>query len=105
DKAWLVGWALLLASLVPFRLLETRTQGLAIMAIGASLKRRLLPGARRMDPQDIRGEGGGQLFSVGVEGSALESLALTGGVQALFALMELVIAIGVLGIAAARPGA
>ena len=40
-----------------------------------------------------------------VEGAALESLAVNGGAQALFALMELVIAIGVLWIAAARPWA
>ena len=103
DKGWLIGWVLLLASLVPFRLLETWTQGLAPIAIGASLRRRLLHGALRIDPQQVRRQGVGRLFSVVVEGSALESLALTGGVQALFALMELVIAMGVLGMGAARP--
>jgi ATP-binding cassette, subfamily B, bacterial len=103
DKGWLIGWALLLASLVPFRLLGTWTQGLALIGIGASLRRRLLHGALRMDPQEVRRKGVGQLFSVVVEGSALESLAVTGGVQALFALMELVIAMSVLAFGAARP--
>ena len=103
DRGWLIGWVLLLASLVPFRLLGTWTQGLALIGIGASLRRRLLHGALRMDPQEVRRRGVGQLFSVVVEGSALESLALTGGVQAVFALMELVIAMGVLAIGAARP--
>ncbi len=103
DRGWLIGWVLLLASLVPFRLLGTWTQGLALIAMGASLRRRLLRGALRMDPQEVRRQGVGQLFSVVVEGSALESLVLTGGVEALFALMELVIAMGVIGIGAARP--
>ena len=103
EKGWLIGWVLLLASLVPFRLLETRTQGLALLTIGGSLRRRLLRGALRMDPQEVRRQGVGQLFSVVVEGAALESLAVNGGVQALFALMELVIAIGVLWIGAATP--
>ena len=103
DKGWLIGWVLLLASLVPFRLLETWTEGLARIAIGASLRRRLLRGALRMDPQEVRRQGVGQLFSVVVEGSALESIALTGGVQALFALMELVIAMAVLAVGAGRP--
>ena len=103
DTGWLIGWVLLLASLVPFRLLGTWTEGLALIAIGASLRRRLLHGALRIDPQEVRRQGVGQLFSVVVEGAAFESLALTGGVQALFALMELVIAMGVLALAAANP--
>jgi ATP-binding cassette subfamily B protein len=103
DKGWLIGWVLLLASLVPFRLLGTWTQGVALVAMGASLRRRLLHGALRMDPHEVRRQGVGQLFSVVVEGSALESLAVSGGLHAVFALLELVIAMGVLGIAAARP--
>jgi ATP-binding cassette subfamily B protein len=103
DAGWLAGWVLLLASLVPFRLLETWTEGLTRMAVGASLRRRLLRGALRIDPQHVRRQGVGQLFSLVVDGSALESIALTGGVQALFALAELIIAMVILAAAAGRP--
>jgi ATP-binding cassette subfamily B protein len=103
DNAWLAGWVLLIALLVPFRLLGACAQGRALIAVGAALRRRLLHGALRLDPQKVRRRGVGQLFSAVVEGSALDSLALTGGVQAALALMELAIAMGVLAIAAASP--
>jgi ATP-binding cassette subfamily B protein len=103
DKGWLIGWVLLLASLVPCRLLGTWTEGRALIAMGASLRRRLLHGALHMDPQEVRRQGVGRLFSVVVEGSALESLALGGGVQALFAMIELIIAMAVLAFAAGSP--
>jgi ATP-binding cassette subfamily B protein len=96
DMGWLLGWALLLASLVPFRLLTTWTQGVALIQLGASLRRRLLHGALRMDAQEVRTQGIGPLFSVVAEGSAVDALALTGGVQAIFALAELAIALAVL---------
>jgi ATP-binding cassette subfamily B protein len=105
NSGWLAAWILLLASLVPFRLLETWTEGLARIAVGAALRRRLLRGALRMDPQHVRRQGVGQLFSLVVEGSALESLALVGGVQVVFALMELIVAMSVLAFGAHRPSA
>jgi ATP-binding cassette subfamily B protein len=105
DMGWLLGWMLLLGSLVPFRLLGTLTQGRALVAIGALLRRRLLHGGLRLDPQTVKHQGAGHLFSLVVEGSALDSTMLTGGLQALFAFIELTIAIAILSFAAASPTA
>lgn len=96
DTGWLLGWLLLLVSLVPFRLLATWTQGVVSTTAGAALRRRLLRGALRIDREDVRRKGAGQLFGIVVEGAAIESLALTGGVTACFSLIELVIAAVVL---------
>ena len=96
DRGWLLGWMLLLVSLVPFRLLTTWAEGLIAVAAGASLRRRLLRGALRIDRQEVRRKGAGQLFGLVVEAAAIESLALSGGLLAFFSLIELGIAAVVL---------
>jgi ATP-binding cassette subfamily B protein len=89
DEGWLLGWALLLVSLVPFRLVTSWTQGLVAISAGATLRRRLLRGALRIDPQHVRQNGAGRFFGLVAEASAVESLALTGGLTAFLALLEL----------------
>lgn len=96
DRGWLLGWLLLIASLIPLRLMTTWNQGVVTAAIGAWLRRRLLRGAFRVDRQELRQKGGGQLFGLSVEASAIDALALTGGVFAAFSLVELVLAMLVL---------
>lgn len=92
DRGWLLGWVLLLLSLLPVRLMATRTQGLMAVSIGAWLRRRLLRGAFRVDRQEIRHQGAGQLFGLVVEAAAVDALALTGGISAVFSLIELICA-------------
>jgi ATP-binding cassette subfamily B protein len=92
DRGWLLGWFLLLASLIPVRLLGTWNQGAAVVAGGVWLRRRLLRGASLFDRQDLRRKGVGQLFGLVVEAAAIDALALTGGVVATFAVIELAIA-------------
>jgi ATP-binding cassette subfamily B protein len=92
DSGWLLGWVLLLFSLIPFRLYATWTQGLFAMTAGAALRRRLLRGALQIDRDDVRRAGAGQLFGHVMEIAAVESLALSGGVAALFSVFELIIA-------------
>lgn len=92
DRGWLLGWVLLLLSLIPFRLAASWTQGLLAVTAGASLRRRLLQGALRIDPQQIRSMGAGRFFGVIAEGGAVEALALSGGLAALLSLLELLIA-------------
>jgi ATP-binding cassette, subfamily B, bacterial len=92
DRGWLVGWFLLLASLIPVRLVVTWNQGATVVAAGVWLRRRLLRGATLFDRQELRRKGVGQLFGLVVEASAIDALALTGGVVATFALIELAIA-------------
>jgi ATP-binding cassette, subfamily B, bacterial len=96
DRGALLGWLLLLASLVPVRLVATWNQGAAVVAAGVWLRRRLLRGASRIDRQELRRKGAGQLFGLVIEAAAIDALALTGGIVATFALIELAIAFLVL---------
>jgi ATP-binding cassette subfamily B protein len=89
DHGWLLGWVLLLLSLIPFRLLTSWMQGLIAITAGASLRRRLLRGALRVESQSVREKGAGQFFGLVAEASAVEALALSGGVIAMLASLEL----------------
>jgi ABC-type multidrug transport system fused ATPase/permease subunit len=97
DWGWLLAWALLLLTLVPFRLLATWLQGLMAIGVGGLLKQRLLCGALRLEPDEIHHQGVGQLLGRVIEAEAVESLALSGGFLALVSGVELVMAALVLG--------
>lgn len=92
DRAWLIAWVLTLATLVPTRLLVTWLQGSLAVRAGALLKRRLLFGALRLEPEEIRNEGVGRLLGRVVESEAVEQLALGGGLLALVSIVELIAA-------------
>src|SRR5262249_14143559 len=100
DQGWLLGWGLLLLTLVPFLLLTTWLQGVIAISGGALLKRRLLYGALRLQPEEIRRQGVGQFLGRVIESEAVESLALSGGFLGLVAVIELVISAIVLGVGA-----
>lgn len=100
DRGWLLAWTLLLLTLVPLRMLATWLQGRLAIGAGGLLKRRLLYGALRLEPDEIRQQGIGQLFGRVLESEAVESLALSGGFLGLFAAIELVMAGAVLGVGA-----
>ena len=91
DFGWLTAWALLLLTLVPLRAVTTWLQGSIALTAGGLLKERLLAGALRLEPDEVRREGAGQLLGRVIESEALESLALSGGFLALMAAVELVI--------------
>lgn len=97
DYGWLLGWGLLLLTLVPFQLLTTWLQGVIAIGGGVLLKRRLLYGALCLRPEEIRNQGVGQFLGRVIESEAVESLALSGGFLALVAAIELAISIIVLG--------
>lgn len=96
DSGWLFAWALLLLTIVPFRMLTAWLQGDVAIRAGASLKQRLLYGALRLEPDEIRSEGAGQLLGRVLESQQVEALALSGGFLALVAGIELLLAIAVL---------
>jgi ATP-binding cassette subfamily B protein len=96
DWGWLLAWALLLPTLVPFRLFATWSQGLLAIGAGGLLKQRLLYGALRLEPEELRHQGAGQLLGRVIESEAVESLALNGGFLMLLAAVELVMAAVVL---------
>jgi len=96
DSGWLLAWALLLLTIVPFRLLSTWLQGVVSIGVAALLKRRLLYGALRLSPEEIRMQGVGQFLSRVLESEAVEAMALSGGFSALISVIELLAALFVL---------
>lgn len=96
DRAWLGGWCLTLATVVPFQLLAAWNAGMLSFEVGAVVKQRLLVGALRMDSEVIRRDGAGALLGRVVESSAVESNALTGGVLAVSSSLQLGSALGVI---------
>src|SRR6266568_4556359 len=102
DWGWLTAWALVLFSMVPFRLLVTWWQGMLAIRIGGLLKRRLLFGALQLHPDEIRHQGAGQLLGCVIESEAVETLALSGGFLALLSGLELALAAGVMAFGPAR---
>jgi ATP-binding cassette subfamily B protein len=100
DQGWLLAWALLLLTTVPLQVLAMWSQGALALGAGGLLKQRLLYGALRLAPEEVRNQGAGQFFGRVMESQAVESLALGGGFLALFAGVELVMAAVVLGMGA-----
>jgi ATP-binding cassette subfamily B protein len=99
DAAWLTAWTLALFTLIPLQLATLWIQGKLAIVIGSLLKQRLLAGALRLQPEEIRREGAGQLLGRVIESEAVGSLAIGGGFMALLALLELVLAAAVLALA------
>ena len=97
DRGWMLAWVLLLLTLVPLRLVSTWLQGVIAIGAGGLLKLRLLAGALRLDPEELRHQGAGHMLGRVMESEAVESLALSGGFLALVAAIELVMAAVVLG--------
>ncbi len=100
DSGWLIAWTLLLLTAVPFHLLAEWLQGRFAIEAGARLKGRLLFGALRLQPEEIRHLGAGQMLGKIAESSAIETLALTGGFVALTAVIELSLASVILAVGA-----
>jgi len=103
DAGWLAAWALLLLTLLPLRLAGSRASAGFARRAAALLKARLLVGALHLEVDRVRRDGVGRLLGRVIESSALESLALGGGLTTVVALLELLAAAVVLALGAA-PG-
>ncbi len=97
DRGWLLAWALLLMTLVPLRVFTTWLQGALAIGVGSALKRRLLLGALRLAPDEMRHQGIGSFLAQVLETEAVESLALSGGIAGLLAIIEIGVSGFVLG--------
>lgn len=104
DRGWLAAWALLLLTAIPTRLLAIWVQGRFAIGAGRLLKQRLLYGALRLEPEEIRHQGAGQILSRVLESASVESLAVNGGFLSLLAGLELLVAGTVLGTGAGGLG-
>ncbi len=99
----LIAWALLLLTLIPFRMVSVWSRAKLAVGTGALLKRRLLAGALKLRPEEIRHQGAGQLLGRVIESEAVETLALNGGFLAVAGLIETLLSAGV--VAAGAGGA
>jgi ATP-binding cassette subfamily B protein len=97
DGGWLAAWLLALATMVPLSLLTTWTAGMFAVDAGALLKARLLMGALRLEPDEIRHQGAGELLGQVVESEAVGTRGLSGGLMCALALVQLGVAAVVLG--------
>jgi ATP-binding cassette subfamily B protein len=97
DPAWLLAWGLLFVTVIPLRLWSTWVQGRLALGVGGLLKARLLAGALRLAPEEMRHQGAGQFFGRVLEAEAVEALALSGGLLGLLAGIEVAMAALVLG--------
>ncbi len=101
GQGWLIAWAMLLLTAAPFRLLAVWAQGRFAIGAGGLLKQRLLYGALKLQPEEVRHEGVGQMLGRVIESNAVESLALSGGFLGVVAVIELSAAAMVLSLGAA----
>ncbi len=96
EWAWLLAWALVMLTAIPFQLMMVEAQSLLAVHSGAVFKQRLLFGVLRLEPEEIRHQGAGQFLGRVMESSAVESLALSGGLSAVLAVIQLIAAIWIL---------
>jgi len=93
---WLAAWALLLASLIPFSLATTWLQGVMVVRGGVLLRRRMLAGVLRFDPDEGRTLGAGRILGLVLEAEGVEVHGLLGGLLAFTAAIELACAAPIL---------
>lgn len=96
DWGWLLGWALLLLTSIPFQLWADDAQKRALTMMAALLKQRLFYGVLRLAPENIRHLGTGQFLGQVLEAQAVEQLAMMGGFVTALAVIQLVTASAVL---------
>lgn len=96
DPGWLLAWVLLLLTVAPFRALELWSAGLLTNRAGSLIKRRLMAGVLKLEPEEIRHQGAGQLLGRVLNSEAVELLVLTGGHVGLIALTEIALAVPIL---------
>ncbi len=100
DPGWLVAWGLVLLAMLPFRILDTMAGGRLALAAGAMLRRRMLQGALRLEPEEIRHEGVGSLLGQAMEADQIEQTAVSGAQLCVTSAIELVLAAVVIGLGA-----
>lgn len=92
DAGRLAGWGLLLSTAFVARLGAYAASGVLSVRVGVLLKRRLLEGALRLSPEEVRAFGVGQFLGRVVEGETLEQAATAGGLLGLMSAIDLSLA-------------
>jgi ATP-binding cassette subfamily B protein len=96
DPGWIIAWALVLMTAIPIRIAATRLSALLAIRVGGLLRERLLCGALALSQEDVRCDGAGRHFGRVLEAEAVESLALSGGLGALVAAVQILMVVPLL---------
>ncbi|HEY2514970.1 MAG TPA: ABC transporter ATP-binding protein [Polyangiaceae bacterium] len=89
EPGWLLGWGLIVATSVIAQLVASWSAGRLAVDVGAALKQRLLCGALRVDPREVRSRGAGALLATVSESGTLESAGLSGALGAVTAAIQI----------------
>ena len=100
ERAWLMAWAFMLFTAIPFQLLGSWAQNMLSLGLSALFRERLLFGILQLEPEEVRHHGVGQFLGIVMESESLESLALGVGFTAIISIFELVSAVVVLALGA-----
>ena len=93
DPGFVVGWPIVLAAIVPARMVAHWCSGLLSVSLATVFRQRLLLGAMRLDPQQARRLGVGRVVGNVIESTGMEATALTGALVAAQGLLELLVSI------------
>ncbi len=96
SRDWLLAWALILITLIVPRQMSMWAQAKLAAGAGTLLQRRLLQGALKLEPDEIRHQGAGQLLGRVIESGAVQTHALLGGFLSVIAVIELAMSAWVL---------
>lgn len=104
DRGWVFLWLLLLATFVALRIHIYLAAGRISIQVGAQLKRHLLHGAFRLEPDPVRRMGAGQLLGRTLEVEAIEAFSFLGAMYLVMGTIELCFAAVVLSIGTGGAG-
>lgn len=96
DRASMWAWGLLLSTAIPFQLASSWSQNMLAMNVGSMFKQRLLYGTLQLRQEQVRHRGAGQFLGIVMESETLGSLALSGGLLAALAIVELAVGVFIL---------
>ena len=92
EWVWLIAWGLVLITAIPFQIMMIEAQSLLSVHSGSLFKQRLLFGVLKLEPEEIRHQGAGQFLGRVMEASAVEALALSGGLSAVLSIFQILLA-------------
>ena len=96
DWGWLTAWVLVLLTSISFRLLEPWYGTLFSVGLGWIVKRRLLEGSMRLEPEEIRHQGAGQLLGRTIESEAAEEQSLLAGTLLVSHALDVLLSVPIL---------
>jgi ATP-binding cassette subfamily B protein len=96
DWARLWAWALLTLMGIPLQMLAAYVGARLGTNVGSTFKTRLLYGALKLEPEEIRHEGAGQFLSRIMDAGVVEYGSIANGLTFIFAVLQIFTAMGVL---------